>query len=68
MQFDYTEYQYLPECRDGCGALADWLPSNDAAYEVGLAHEKLTGHHWRVQQRMNEVPPEAMEPHQEKKG
>jgi hypothetical protein len=55
MEFDYTDYEYLPECRDGCGALTDWLPSNDAAHEVGLAHQKLTAHHWQVQQRMKEL-------------
>jgi hypothetical protein len=61
MQFDYTEYEYLPECSDGCGALTDWLPSNDAAYDVGLSHEKQTGHRWRVQQRMIEPQPGAQE-------
>jgi len=55
MEFDYTEYEYLPECSDGCGALTDWLPSNDAAHEVGLSHQKLTAHHWQVQQRMKEL-------------
>lgn len=52
MEFDYTEYEYLPECSDGCGALTDWLPSN----EVGLSHQKRTAHHWQVQQRMKELP------------
>ena len=55
MEFDYTEYEYLPECSDGCGALTDWLPSNDAAHEVGLSHQKQTAHHWQVQQRMKEL-------------
>ena len=59
MQFDYTDYEYLPECLDGCGAITDWLPSNDAAYEVGLSHEKQTGHRWRVLERMREPQPEA---------
>ena len=55
MEPDYTEYEYLPECTNGCGALTDWLPSNDAAREVAHNHEKQTGHHWRVQQRMKEL-------------
>ena len=54
MEFDYTEYEYLPECTNGCGALTDWLPSNDAAQEVAHGHEKQTGHHWQVQRRMKE--------------
>ena len=31
---DYTEYEYLPECKDGCGTLTDWMPSNEAAHAV----------------------------------
>jgi hypothetical protein len=67
MQFDYTEYEYLPECNDGCTALTDWLPSNDAAYEVGLSHEKQTGHRWHIQQRMKESPQEPNQPLQDRK-
>jgi hypothetical protein len=60
MDFDYTEYEYLPECSDGCGAITDWMSSNDAAHEVALSHEKQTGHHWQVQQRMKELPEDAL--------
>jgi hypothetical protein len=67
MQFDYTEYEYLPECKDGCGALTDWLPSNDAAYDVGLSHEKQTGHRWHVQQRMRESQQAPEQPLPERK-
>jgi hypothetical protein len=55
MEADYTEYEYLPECADGCGALTDWMPSNEAAHEAARGHEKQTGHQWRVQQRMKEA-------------
>jgi len=54
MEADYTEYEYLPECAAGCGALADWMPSNEAAHEAARGHEKQTGHQWRVQQRMKD--------------
>ncbi|GFO67044.1 hypothetical protein GMLC_06230 [Geomonas limicola] len=52
MDADYTDYEYLPECKDGCGALHDWMSSNEAAHAVCHNHEKQTGHTWRVQQRM----------------
>jgi hypothetical protein len=55
MEADYTEYEYLPECTDGCGALTEgWMPSNEDAHAVAHNHEKQTGHHWKVQQRMRE--------------
>lgn len=54
MDADYTEYEYLPECKDGCGALTDWMPSNEAAHAVAHNHAGQTGHEWRVQQRMKE--------------
>jgi hypothetical protein len=56
MDADYSDYQYLPECTNGCGALTDWMPSNEAAHAVAHNHEKQTGHTWRVQQRMKEHP------------
>lgn len=54
MDFDYSEYEYLPECSSGCGALTDWLCSNDAAEEVVHNHGRQTGHHWQIQRRMRE--------------
>jgi hypothetical protein len=54
MEFDYTEYEYLPECRSGCRALTGWLPSCEAADEVARGHEKQTGHQCKVQSRMKE--------------
>lgn len=54
MDFDYTAYQYLPECKDGCGAITDWLPSKEMAREVAENHAKVTGHSWKVLERMRE--------------
>jgi len=63
MEADYTEYEYLPRCTNGCGALTDWLPSNDAAHEVALSHGKQTGHVCDVEQRMREQQaPASAEP------
>jgi hypothetical protein len=67
MEFDYSEYEYLPECTDKCGALTDWLPSNDAAHEAALSHQKQTDHHCRVQQRMKELPVNKETPQATKK-
>lgn len=55
MDFDYSAYEYLPECTDGCGAITDWLPSKEAAREVANNHGKQTGHQWQVQERMKQA-------------
>lgn len=54
MKFDYSAYEYLPECSDGCQAITDWLPSFEAAREAGNNHGKQTGHKWLVQERLKE--------------
>jgi hypothetical protein len=57
MDFDYTEYEYLPECKDGCGAITDWLNSREMAREVGENHGRQTGHEWIVLEKMREERP-----------
>ncbi len=52
MDFDYTNYEYLPHCTDGCGAITGWLHSKEIAKEAGMNHEKSNGHHWMVRERM----------------
>ena len=54
MKFDYTGYEYLPECSDGCGAISEWLTSFDVAREVAHNHGRQTGHNWLVQERVKE--------------
>jgi len=54
MDFDYTAYEYLPECTDGCGAITDWLNSKEMAREAGDNHSKKTGHSCKVLERMRE--------------
>lgn len=57
MDFDYTKYQYLPECKDGCGAITDWLSSREVAREAGENHGRQTGHQWIVLEKMREETP-----------
>lgn len=54
MDFDYTAYQYLPECTQGCGAITDWLSSKEAAREAGENHARQTGHTCKVLEKMRE--------------
>jgi len=54
MEHDYTAYDYLPECKDGCGKITDWLNSKEMAMEVGENHAKKTGHRWKVVEKMRE--------------
>lgn len=54
MDFDYTQYVYLPECTDGCGAITDWMHSGEIAREVGKNHGRMYGHGWQVRSRMKE--------------
>lgn len=54
MDFDYTAYEYLPECTDGCGAITDWLSSKETAREAGENHGRERGHSWHVIERMRE--------------
>lgn len=56
MRFDYTAYEYFPECKDGCGRITDWLPSVKVAREAGHNHERETGHTCKVVERMKEKP------------
>ena len=56
MDFDYTAYEYLPECTAGCGAITDWLSSKEAAREAGENHAGKSGHSWRITERMRESP------------
>ncbi|SNB47917.1 hypothetical protein [Geobacter sp. DSM 9736] len=52
MDFDNTDYEYLPECTDGCGAITEWLRSKKAAHDVAHAHDADRGHHSVVRERM----------------
>lgn len=54
MDFDYTAYEYLPECKAGCGAIADWINSKEMAREVANNHTHQTGHDCQVLERMRE--------------
>lgn len=54
MDFDYTAYEYLPECTDGCGAITGWLVSKQVAREAGENHARETGHNWKVLEKMKE--------------
>ncbi|WP_198419383.1 hypothetical protein [Geomonas terrae] len=54
MDFDYTKYRYLPECKDGCGAITDWLESREMAREAGENHSKSKGHDWVLREKMRE--------------
>jgi hypothetical protein len=57
MDFDYSTYEYLPECTDGCGAITGWLDSKQAASEAAGNHGRARGHRWRVLERMRERQP-----------
>lgn len=57
MEHDYTQYEYLPECKEGCGAITDWLVSREMAREVGENHRRQTGHQWILLERMREERP-----------
>ena len=52
MDFDFTQYEYLPECMDGCGALTDWIYSKEAANDAGRNHKHEVGHKFHVRERM----------------
>ena len=54
MDFDYTKYQYIPECKDGCGAITPRLSSKEMAREAGENHRKSTGHDWFLLEKMRE--------------
>jgi hypothetical protein len=54
MDLDYSDYEYLAECTDGCGEITDWLPSKDTACEAANNHAKQNGHKWIVQQRIKD--------------
>lgn len=54
MDFDYTAYEYLPECTDGCGAVTKWLYSKEVAREVAENHAHQTGHCCKILERMRE--------------
>lgn len=54
MDFDYTKYVYLPECKEGCGAITDWLNSREMAREAGENHGRQTGHEWTLLEKMRE--------------
>lgn len=54
MDFDYSKYEYLPECKDGCGAITNWLNSREMAREVGENHAEQTGHAWKLLEKMRE--------------
>lgn len=54
MDFDYTAYEYLPQCTCGCGAITEWLYSKDAARSVAENHAHQTGHTWKILERMRE--------------
>jgi hypothetical protein len=54
MDFDYTAYEYLPECKEGCGRISQWLYSKEMAKEVAENHAHGTGHKWKILERMKE--------------
>lgn len=54
MEHDYTAYEYLPECKAGCGSITNWLASKEMAKEVAENHEHKTGHGWKILERMKE--------------
>lgn len=52
MDFDYTQYEYMPICTDGCTVVTDWLVSKKAAQDAAHNHEKDKGHHCKLRERM----------------
>jgi hypothetical protein len=54
MDFDYTAYEYLPQCKKGCGKITDWLNSKEVAKEAAANHEHQTGHESKILERMRE--------------
>jgi hypothetical protein len=54
MEHDYTAYEYLPECKDGCGRITEWIYSKDVANEAGENHTHKTGHKYKILERMKE--------------
>lgn len=54
MEFDYTDHRYRPECKEGCGALTDWLQSRLVADQAGSNHQRERGHAWVVRVRMKD--------------
>ncbi len=52
VDLDFTQYEYLPECTDGCGAITGWLYSKEMANDAGRNHENEKGHKWLVRERM----------------
>jgi hypothetical protein len=56
MYFDYTAYEYLPECTGGCGAISGWLYSKEMARQTAENHARQTGHAWKILERMRENP------------
>jgi len=49
---DYTQYEYMPICIDGCDAITGWLQSKKAAHDVAYSHELDKGHHCELRERM----------------
>lgn len=54
MQHDYTAYEYLPECKDGCGKITEWMQSKEIANEAGENHGRQKGHRFKILERMRE--------------
>ena len=49
---DYTQYEYMPICIDGCDAITGWLQSKKAAHDAAYSHELDKGHHCQLRERM----------------
>lgn len=52
MDFEYTQYEYMPVCTDGCTIVTGWLVSKKAAQDAARNHEKGKGHHCELRERM----------------
>lgn len=52
MDFEYTQYEYMPICTDGCAVVTGWLVSKKAARDAARNHEKAKGHHCEMRERL----------------
>ena len=52
MEFDYTDYESLTVCTEGCGEITDWRQSRIVADQAVKNHEKEKGHKCLVRERM----------------
>ena len=58
MESEYTDYEFLVECTEGCGEITGWLQSRIIAEQAIKNHAKENVHKCQIKERMRpEIKP-----------